>query len=77
MFSWNVHTETIVEGFRDIIVDPEIVAALVGALGDEDSYARRGAVNFFTATIAQGVLSCCHGMLILKSSRRGLSRRDI
>ena len=57
MFSRNVHTETIVEGFRDIIVDPEIVAALVSALGDEDSYARRGAVNFFTATIAQGVHS--------------------
>lgn len=77
MFSRNVHTETVVDGFRDIVVDPEIVAALVCALGDEDSYARRSAVNFFTATIAQGVLSCCHGMFILKSSRRGLSGRDI
>lgn len=62
----DVHAEIFAEGSRDDIVDPEIVTALVRALGDEDSYVRRSAVNFFTATIAQGKLSCFHGIFVLK-----------
>ena len=65
---WDVHAEIFVECFRDDIVDPEILIALVRALGDEDSYVRRSVVDFFTTTIAQGTLSCFHGMSILKQS---------
>lgn len=47
-------------------MNTEIVAALVHALGNEDWDIRSSAVNFFTTTIAQGALSCFHGIFIPK-----------
>jgi HEAT repeat protein len=45
LFSQDIHTEIFAEGFRDKIFDTETVAALVHALGDEDSNVRSSAVN--------------------------------
>ena len=65
MFSHNIQTEIIAEGFRDKICDTEIVAALVHALGDMYYDVRKRAVKFFTITMTQGALSCFHGIFIL------------
>jgi HEAT repeat protein len=62
----NIHTEIVAEGFRDKIFDTEIVAALVHALGDKDSYVKSSAGYFFTAAIAQGVPRCFRRVFILK-----------
>ena len=57
----------VAEGFRDKIFDIEIIAALVRPLLD-DNYSDVGisVVEVFTAAIAQGALSCFHGIFILK-----------
>ena len=57
----------VAEGFRDKIFDTEIIAALVRPLLD-DNYSDVGisVVEVFTAAIAQGALSCFHGIFILK-----------
>lgn len=62
MFSRNFRTEIVVEGFRDKVFFDAEISALVRALGDKNYNVRRRAVNFFTATIAQGTLSCFHGV---------------
>ena len=61
-----MHTEMFADGFRDKTFDTAIVAALVRALGDRDSYVRSSAVNFFTAATAQGPLHCVHRTFVLK-----------
>ena len=64
-------TEIFPEGFRDKIFDTKIVAALVRALGNSHSDVSvfggpelnpgSGALEFFTAAVAQGALLCCMG----------------
>ena len=66
MFSRNIHTEIVIEGFRDKIFNTEIVTLLVTALGDKDSNVRISMVEIFTAAIAQGSLRCFHGIFVLK-----------
>lgn len=63
MFSRSFVLKIVAEGFRDKIFGTGVVAALVHALSDKDSNVRRSAVDFFTATIAEGTLSCFfHGI---------------
>jgi hypothetical protein len=53
LFSRNIYTEIIAEGFRDKIFDIEIVAALVRALSNEDADIRSNVVKLFTSAVAQ------------------------
>lgn len=66
MLSRNIHTEIVIEGFRDKIFNTEIVTLLVTALGDKDSNVRISMIEIFTAAIAQGPLRCFHGIFVLK-----------
>ena len=66
MFVRCIHSEIAAGGLRDKIFDAEIVAALVHALGDEDSEIRSSAANFFTTAVVQGVPCRFHGTVILK-----------
>ena len=70
-----VDTEIFAEGLGDKIFDPEIVTALVSALGDLDPYVRSSVVNLFTAATAQGAVRCFHGRMTLKYSQRGCGTR--
>jgi hypothetical protein len=66
LFSWDIHTKTFAEGFRDKIFNTEIIAALEHALNDEDSYIRSRTVEIFTVPVAQGGLYCFYRIFILK-----------
>ena len=75
-FSRCIHTEIFAEGFRDKVFDYEIIATLGRALGHTDSIASiTGAVEFFTAAMAQGALCCFHGILTPKYLQRGFGIR--
>jgi hypothetical protein len=64
------------EGFRDKVFDNEIIAALGRALGHTDSIVSiTGAVEFFTAAMAQGALPYFHWILIPKYLQRGFGIR--
>jgi len=72
---WGIYTELFTDGFQDKIFDNEMVAALGHALGHEDLNIRTSAVKILTAALAQGMLCCFDGMIILKYSQRGFGTR--
>ena len=74
-FLWDTDAEIFPEGIRDKIFGTEIVAALVRALDDSNSYARRSAVEILTAAIAQGTLLYFHEILTFNYSQRGFGTR--
>ena len=64
MFSPDIHTEIYADSLWDKIFVTGTVAALGHALGDIDFNVRTNVVKLFTAAIAQGALSCFHGIFI-------------
>ena len=72
-FLQDIHTEILVEEFRDKIFNTEMVSALGRALSYD---LRNSAVEFFTAAVAQGtMLRFFHWIFILKYSQRGFGTR--
>ena len=53
--------EIFAEGFRDKILDTKIVATLIRALGEPNSYIADDVIKFFIGAIAQGVPGCFDG----------------